>query len=131
MKPSILIVNGEEEVRRRIREEFSSEDYQLREARDGRDALTRVRRRPPDLIILDLIMPGPDGFTVLSRWRAGEKTARIPVIFFVEQEDEIYPRLARSLGASGLVTYRQGINKLMGAVEKILPPGRTIFDRTI
>ncbi len=123
MKPTILIVNDEEEVRRRIREGFSPGSYRFSESRDGREALVWVRRHPPDLIILDLIMPGPDGFTTLSRWRAGERTAAIPVLFFIEQEDEIYPRLARSLGANGLITYREGIEKLRCAVEKILPAG--------
>jgi len=123
MKPSILIVNDEEEVRRRIREEFSSGSYRFSEARDGREALDRVRRRRPQLITLDLIMPGPDGFTTLARWRSGERTASIPVIYFIEQEDEIYPRLARSLGANGLITYREGVEKLKKAVDKILPAG--------
>jgi len=48
------------------------------------------------------------------------------VIFFIEQEDEIYPRLARALGADGLVTCREGIEKLRRAVDKILPPGNII-----
>ena len=126
MKPSILIVNDEEEVRRRIREGLSPRDYRFSEARNGKEALARVRRRRPDLIILDLIMPGLDGFTTLSRWRTEERTALIPVIFFIEQEEEIYPRLARSLGASDFITYREGIPKLRGAVDKILPSGRTI-----
>ena len=45
------------------------------------------------------------------------------MIFFIEQEDEIYPRLARSLGANGLITYREGVEKLKKAVDKILPAG--------
>lgn len=127
MKPSILIVNDDEEVRLRIREGLSPRGYRFSEARNGKEALTRVLRRRPDLIILDLIMPGLDGFTTLSRWRAEERTALIPVIFFIEQEEEIYPRLARSLGASDLITYRAGIEKLQRAVEKILPADKTII----
>ena len=123
MKPSILIVNDEEETRLRIRECLSPRGYRFSEARNGKEALARVRRRRPDLIILDLIMPGLDGFTTLTRWRAEERTAMIPVIFFIEEEDEIYPRLARSLGAADLITYRQGIEKLKGAVDRILAAG--------
>ncbi|HEC33385.1 MAG TPA: pyridoxal-phosphate dependent enzyme [Chloroflexi bacterium] len=61
-------------------------DYQIFEARDGRTGLEMIRRERPDVVLLDLMMPGMDGFAVLDTLRADEDMGRIPVIVVTAKE---------------------------------------------
>lgn len=79
--PRIAIVDDTPEARRLIRRILQSQgNYEILEAEDGLQALTLIREKLPDLIILDLMMPGMDGFSLLEKLRQDEKTANIPVI---------------------------------------------------
>lgn len=104
----ILIVD-DEKFNREILSELLLPDYDVFLAKDGDQAIARARATPgPDLILLDVVMPGMDGYEVLRRLRADERTSTIPVIFVTgmcEAEDE----------AKGLD---------MGAVDYILKPFR-------
>lgn len=85
--PNVLIVDDTEDSRRLIRRILQAQgNYHLREAADGRLALELARQDPPDLIILDLMMPEVDGFAVLDGLRADPITASIPVIVVTAKE---------------------------------------------
>ena len=60
--------------------------YQIFEAHDGREGLDLIRRERPDLVLLDLMMPGIDGFTLLGKMKEEEETADIPVIVITAKE---------------------------------------------
>ncbi|MEX0817755.1 MAG: response regulator [Gaiellales bacterium] len=77
---SVLVVDDEENVRRLVVETLGGNGLELREAADGAEALEAVALRRPDAIVLDLIMPGVDGFVVLERLQADEETRSIPVV---------------------------------------------------
>src|SRR5439155_24786063 len=68
---SVLVVDDEEPVRRLVVETLVGYGLELREAADGEEALVAVKDRVPDAIVLDLVMPGMDGFAVLERLQAG------------------------------------------------------------
>lgn len=85
--PRIAIVDDNADVRRLIRRILQSQgDYTLFEASNGLDALDLIRKEQPNLIILDLMMPEVDGFTVLERLQEEELTANIPVIVVTAKE---------------------------------------------
>jgi threonine synthase len=79
--PRILIVDDHPDARRLIRRILQSQgNYTLFEASDGQEGLTLAQESAPDLIILDLMMPEMDGFSVLDALKANTETASIPVI---------------------------------------------------
>ena len=77
-KRTILVVDDEESIRFLYREELEEEGYTVITAEDGEEALRKVRKEKPDLITLDIRMPGMDGIEVLHRIREMDKN--IPVI---------------------------------------------------
>jgi CheY-like chemotaxis protein len=77
---SVLIVDDEENVRRLVQETLKGQVTELREAADGEEALAEIARQKPDVVVLDLIMPGVDGFAVLERLQGDPETRTIPVI---------------------------------------------------
>jgi threonine synthase len=79
--PHVAIVDDSPESRRLIRRILQSQgDFAISEASNGQDGLALIQRELPDLVILDLMMPGMDGFSVLDALRASQETAGIPVI---------------------------------------------------
>lgn len=85
--PRIAIVDDHPHVRRLIRRILQSQgEYTLFEAEEGRIAIDLIQKELPDLVILDLMMPELDGFSVLDELRADPKTATIPVIVVTAKE---------------------------------------------
>jgi threonine synthase len=83
----VAIIDDAPDVRRLIRRILQSQgNYSISEAANGREALELVRQDPPDLIILDLMMPELDGFAVLDELRSRPETANIPVIVATAKE---------------------------------------------
>ena len=83
----ILVVDDEEEIRRVMRLTLTIAGYEVREAEDGNKALESLQKNPPDLILLDVLMPGMDGFEVCRRVRADSATAHIPILILSARTD--------------------------------------------
>jgi threonine synthase len=78
---SIAIVDDTDDARRLLRRILQAKgDYQIYESTNGRDGLDLIREKLPDLVVLDLMMPGMDGFAVIDALRSDDKTRDIPVI---------------------------------------------------
>ena len=84
----VLLVDDEDQLRRVMRDLLERDGYSVTEARDGVEALDQVDRHAPDIIVLDLNLPGLDGFGVLSHLRSRPATAEIPVVVLTAQGDE-------------------------------------------
>lgn len=80
------------------------EDYKVRAATDGLTALSLVRRYPPDIILLDVVMPGLDGYEVCRALRDDPLTSRIPVIFITAMNDVEDEKHGLDLGAVDYIT---------------------------
>ena len=80
MKQTILVADDDEQVRQFVELTLKLEGFELITARDGEEALKLAIEEIPDLILLDIRMPGPDGFEILRRLRADSATETIPVI---------------------------------------------------
>jgi signal transduction histidine kinase/DNA-binding response OmpR family regulator/CHASE3 domain sensor protein len=79
-RASVLVVDDEAAVRTLVRETLEGEGFDLREAADGEEALAAIAKQKPDAIILDLLMPGLDGFAVIDHLQGGAETRSIPIL---------------------------------------------------
>jgi DNA-binding response OmpR family regulator len=83
----ILVVDDNEDNREVLRRRLERQGYAVEQAADGLEALARVAAAPFDLLLLDVLMPGLDGFEVLKRLKAGDTTAHLPVIMISALDD--------------------------------------------
>lgn len=77
---TILIIEDDKFLRQLISQKLFKEGYDVSEAVDGEEGLKKIREEKPGLILLDLILPGIDGFEVLSQMRKEQEIAHIPII---------------------------------------------------
>lgn len=99
------------------------DDYIIKAAINGMIALKITQKSAPDLILLDIQMPGMDGFEVMSRLQAEENTSHIPVIFLTGESDNAVKQRARDLGAAGFLTKPIDIAALRDSVADVLSTG--------
>jgi two-component system, cell cycle sensor histidine kinase and response regulator CckA len=97
-KPVIMIVDDEANIID-ILVESLKDDYDISVATDGESALQAIVDNPPDLILLDIIMPGIDGYEVCRRLKTDQKTRRIPVIFVTVMDEVVDEARGFELGA--------------------------------
>ena len=79
-KKTILIIEDDKFLRELIVQKLLREGYEISEALDGEEGIKKIKEEKPDLILLDLILPGIDGFEVLSQMREESRLSSIPVI---------------------------------------------------
>ena len=93
MEPAhILVIEDDDIVARTIERSLRGSEFRVTLANSGVEGLKAARRRPPDLVILDIIMPGMDGYTVCREMRADPLLADVPILFLtakVKDEDKI------------------------------------------
>ena len=102
-KCKVLVVD-DTEANIDILVETLGSDYDISVAMDGEDALEMVSEDPPDLILLDIMMPGMDGYEVCKRLKADENTKKIPIIFLTAMTEEQDEARGLALGAVDYVT---------------------------
>jgi len=95
-----LIVDDDEDLRVLARKVLTKAGYEVIEAEDGAEGLRLIESREPDLVLLDLNMPGMDGYEVLARIRGNEATRELPVIVLTAQGDEESARRSFEQGAT-------------------------------
>ena len=83
----VLVVDDEEKGRELLRDLLELQGHQVTEAEDGEQALQKVGESPPDVVLLDVMMPGLDGFDVCRRLKGDPKTAPIPVLLVTALRD--------------------------------------------
>ncbi|OGU06190.1 MAG: hypothetical protein A2W29_07290 [Gemmatimonadetes bacterium RBG_16_66_8] len=88
VRPRVLLVDDEDMLRRVMRDLLERDGYIVVEASDGVQALDQVDRHAPDIIVLDLNLPGLDGYGVLSHLRSRQATSAIPVVVLTARGDE-------------------------------------------
>jgi CheY-like chemotaxis protein len=94
----ILVVDDDEDLRLLVRRALTRGGYGVREAEDGKQALEMIAQQRPDLVLLDLVMPPPDGVAVLTALRSNEATRDLPVIVLTAKGDEESARQCFDLG---------------------------------
>ncbi|MCC3434606.1 MAG: PAS domain S-box protein [Oscillatoriales cyanobacterium] len=117
LKQNILIVDDHPESLRLLSKLLSERGYQVRPTLDGKLALKFARSTPPDLILLDIMMPGIDGYQVCKQLKAAPETKDIPVIFISSLNETFDKVKAFSLGAIDYITKPFQIEELVARVE--------------
>jgi len=121
MAHRILVVDDEPELRRMLRRYLEADGFEVAEAADGEGVLTRLRGSPADLIILDVGLPGKDGFEVLRTIR-GE--SEVPVIMLTARAEEIDRVVGLTVGADDYVAKPFSPRELVARVRAVLRRGR-------
>jgi type II secretory ATPase GspE/PulE/Tfp pilus assembly ATPase PilB-like protein/CheY-like chemotaxis protein len=116
----VLLVEDEEQLRRVMKDLLEREGYRVAEARDGVQALDEVDRHAPDIIVLDLNLPGLDGYSVLQQLRSRPATRGIPVMVLTAKGDEDNEVRVFELGADDFITKPFRARALSARLEAIL-----------
>jgi DNA-binding response OmpR family regulator len=101
---TLLIVDDKPQNLRLISDFLAEQGFELMLSRSGEQALEKVRMEPPDLVLLDLRMPGMDGFELCRRLKADPDTSEIPVIFMTAVDDTAHKVEGFGLGAVDYIT---------------------------
>jgi two-component system KDP operon response regulator KdpE len=113
----ILIIDDEPQIRRALKTALGGHGYEIELADDGEQALAMLAMRPPDAVILDLVMPGIDGLEVLRQTRAWSD---VPVIVLSARGQEGDKVTALDLGADDYLTKPFGVNELLARLRAML-----------
>jgi len=125
MRQSILVVDDEAPMRKYVGMNLKARGYDVLLAADGVEALKQVSRTRVDLLILDIGLPGPDGFDVLSAVR---RELAVPVLMLSARSRDDDKARALHLGANGYLTKPVGVDELLARVRALLaqPCAQTI-----
>jgi two-component system, OmpR family, response regulator len=116
-KQKILIVDDEENVCELVSLYFGKAGYDVVCASDGQEGLDKIREQRPDIVILDLMLPGMDGVDVCKEIR---KTSSIPLIMLTARVDEVDRVLGLEIGADDYVTKPFSPRELLARVKAVL-----------
>ena len=120
MKEFVLIVEDEEDIRGLVSYHLLKEGYQVAGVASGEEALSVVETQTPDLILLDLMLPGIDGLTVCQRLRSSPKTADVAIIMLTAKSEEADIVRGFNLGATDYVTKPFSPTVLLARVRAVL-----------
>lgn len=124
MDNTVLVCDNEEVLRSLVRASLEGNGYALVEARDGDEALERARRVQPDLILLDMMMPGRSGLEVLEELRRDPALERIPVVMLTARAQLADKEAAERAGADRFLAKPFSPLKLACIVRELLDDGR-------
>ncbi|HEY7637457.1 MAG TPA: type II/IV secretion system protein [Gemmatimonadales bacterium] len=117
---TVLLVEDEDQLRRVMKDLLEREGYTVAEAGDGVQALDQVDRFAPDIVILDLNLPGLDGYGVLAQLRSRPATRSIPVVVLTAKGDEDNEVRVFELGADDFITKPFRARALSARLEAVL-----------
>jgi two-component system alkaline phosphatase synthesis response regulator PhoP len=116
----ILIVEDESDLVKLLKYNLEKEGFKVTYATDGSIALAEARRDPPDVIILDLMLPGLDGLEVCRQLRRSEKFARTPILILSARGEEADRVVGLELGADDYVTKPFSTREMIARVRALL-----------
>jgi DNA-binding response OmpR family regulator len=114
---TILVVDDEANIVELTRLYLEREGFLVESAADGREALARLEARPPALVVLDLMLPGVDGFEVCRRVRS---TSDVPILMLTARDDDVDKIVGLELGADDYLTKPFNPRELVARVKAIL-----------
>lgn len=104
MKNTVLVVEDEHDIRALLEYNLTRDGFSVRAVETGEQALSAVTTMPPDLILLDLMLPGIDGLQVCRKLKSDATTANIPILMLTAKDEESDVVTGLELGADDYVT---------------------------
>jgi two-component system phosphate regulon response regulator PhoB len=118
-RPRILVVEDERTLAQTLLYNLERDNYEVHLAYDGAEGLRRAQGLLPDLVILDLMLPGMDGLEVCRLLRADESTKHIPILMLTARAEESDQLIGFSLGADDYVTKPFSVKVLLSRVRAL------------
>lgn len=118
--PVILIVDDHPDNLSVLYDVLDAKNYDVRVARDGQNALEIVKNEKPDLVLLDVIMPGMNGFEVCTKLKAAKETKSVPIIFMTALTETVNKVRGFELGAFDYITKPFQIEVVLSQIRNCL-----------
>jgi two-component system KDP operon response regulator KdpE len=115
--PKILVVDDEPHLVKLVRSNLEAQNYKVITAMDGVSGLNMVEKEGPDLVILDIMLPGMDGFDVLQKIR---EFSSVPVVMLTAKDQDVDVVKGLTLGADDYVKKPFSVHELLARVEAVL-----------
>ena len=119
-REKILVVDDEEDILELVRCNLEREGFQVKRAESGEKAMERTRQEAPDLIVLDLMLPGIDGLEVARRLKQNQKTAGLPIVMLTAKGEEADIVTGLELGADDYITKPFSPRVLIARIKAVL-----------
>ncbi len=120
MTGTILIVDDESSIRELVKFNLQKEGYSIIEADNGLSAVAMAKNDKPDLIVLDLMLPGMDGLEVCRTLKGQQSTTAIPIVMLTAKDEEIDKIIGLELGADDYLTKPFSPRELVARVKAVL-----------
>jgi DNA-binding response OmpR family regulator len=119
-KGTILVIDDEKDLIELVRYNLENDGFDVIAATDGQSGLDVVKKHRPDLVVLDLMMPGLDGLQVCQQLRADPRSARIPLIMLTAKATEADRIIGLELGADDYITKPFSPREVIARVKALL-----------
>ncbi len=120
MRQRVVIIEDEADIVEMVRYNFRKEGFDIESFARGRDGLEALRRSPPDLLLLDIMLPDQDGFSICKQVRADERLKSLPVIFLTARGEEVDRVVGLEIGADDYVVKPFSPRELVARVRAVL-----------
>ena len=120
MEPTVLMIEDDAEGARLMKLTLGPRGYRVLVASDGLQGLEMAHANPPDLILLDLLLPGMDGLEILSRLRTDPQTADVPVMIISSRDRPTDQHTAAEIGADAYLIKPYGLADLLALLRSLL-----------
>ena len=120
MTTKVTIIEDDPDIAGLVEHYLAAEGFKVTHARDGIDGLKRVKAAPPDLVVLDLMLPGLDGLDVCKALRAAPATSSLPILMLTAKGEESDKVIGLELGADDYLTKPFSPKELVARVKSLL-----------
>ena len=118
--PSVLIVEDEETLLHNLEARLRDDGYQVVTAADGEEAMARIRAAPPDLVVLDIMLPRLDGLSVCRILRKDSALAHLPIIMLTARGTEVDRIVGLESGADDYIVKPFSLGEFLARVRAVL-----------
>ncbi len=119
-RPAVLVVEDDADLRELLRYNLEREGFAVEQAGDGGEAIRMIERHPPELLILDLMLPGMPGLELCRKLRATPATAAMPILILTARGEEVDRILGLEMGADDYVVKPFSPRELLARIKGLL-----------
>lgn len=131
MGKKILIIEDDPAISRLVDYTLRHEGYEVITAANGLEGIRKARHEAPDLVILDVMLPGMDGFEICHRLRAEPDTAQLLILMFSAKAQEIDKNTGLKVGADDYLPKPAAPAEIVGRVEKLLAKKKSTAEEKV